>query len=85
MKQLHHYATCPGWESGTVVDCTCYLLPAFRIRKEPEEQFPWRIWRRTDDLNYIPLMSASSFTGAVGLVDALLWLRRNGLRRDNHV
>ncbi len=85
MKLLDHYASCPGWESGVVADCTCYVLPAFRIRKEVTEQFPWRIWRRTADLTYTPLMSASTWDAAFELVQGFLWLRREGLNRGNHV
>ncbi len=83
MKQLDHYATCPGWMSGSVADCTCFGLPAWRIRKEPDQQFPWRIWRRTEDLTFEPLLSASSWQAAFSLVQGLMHLREQYVRKQD--
>lgn len=76
-----HYATCPGWESGDMDDCSCFIPAVWRIRKEPGEQFPWRIWRRTADLEYAPLMRASSWNAAFQLVEEMIWLRHNAVRQ----
>lgn len=85
MKTLLHYATCPAWDTGDTVSCTCFSAPPWRIRKEPAEAFPWRIWRRTADFNYEPLMRCSRFEGAVELVAQLIWLRNNALHRESNV
>lgn len=85
MNLTDHYASCPGWETGHLADCTCYEPPAWRIRKEPGGQFPWRIWRRTSDFTYAPLMCASTFDGAMELVSQFVWLRKNALNRETNV
>lgn len=85
MNSLTHYATCAVWETGSWNNCTCYSLPVWRIRKEPSEQFPWRIWRRTTDMTFEPLMRASTFQGALALVKQLTWLRHHALTRESNV
>lgn len=77
MNSLSHYATCNVWESGSWATCDCYMVPAWRIRKEPGEIHPWRIWRRTDDMNWEHLMRCSTYAGAVALVKEFIWLRNN--------
>jgi hypothetical protein len=84
-NSLTHYATCQVWESGNWADCTCYSAAPWKIRKEPQEQFPWRIWRRTSDESYEPLMRCSTFAGAVELIKGLVWLRENALHKDGNV
>lgn len=84
MNTLLHYATCPVWESGVTAHCDCFLVSAWRIRKEPGEQFPWRIWRRTNDNTWEPLMRASTYAAAVALVNSMMDLRINAVERDSH-
>lgn len=81
MNYIVHYATCPCWETGDFDDCSCFLPAAWRIRKEPSEQFPWRIWRRTADWTYEPLMRCSSWRGAMELVGQFIWLRQHAVQR----
>jgi hypothetical protein len=81
MKMVVHYATCPTWVSGQFVDCTCFLVAPWRIVKEPGEQYPWRIWRRTAGDSYEPFMRASTWHGAFQLVEQMIWLRNNALIR----
>lgn len=85
MNTLIHPATCPTWQTASLTDCTCYSTAIWRIRKETGEMFPWRIWRRTSDLTYEPLMRCSTFLGALELVQNLLWLRHNVLQRETNV
>lgn len=80
-----HYAGCAGWKSGDMDDCTCYEPRAWKVRKEPDEQFPWRIWRRTNDGPYEHLMRCSTWTGAMSLVNQFEWLRKNALTGESHV
>lgn len=61
------------------MSCTCLTVPAWRIRKEPDEPFPWRIWRRDGDLTYEPVMRAATFHAALALVQGFIWLRGNAL------
>ena len=74
MKSILHYGSCPTWETADFADCSCYST-VWRIRKEPAELFPWRIWQRTTDLDYEPLMRCSSFENARQMVTALMILR----------
>lgn len=85
MNTLIHPIGCPVWETGSVVDCTCPLLAAWRIRKDPFEQFPWRIWRLTGDATYESMMGCSSFEGARQLVLQLMWLRTHAIKREADV
>lgn len=80
-----HFATCPWWGSGDAAVCNCLpeINPAWRIRKDSDQQFPWRIYRRTGDRVYEPLMGCSSFDRALELVRSLHWLRRHGVRRPS--
>jgi hypothetical protein len=80
-----HYGSCAGWESGDMDDCDCFDPRPWRIRKEPEEQFPWRVWRRTDDWSYEPLMRCSSWHGAMELVHQFICLRERALLREPNV
>lgn len=84
MTTLHHYGTCQVWETGSWNNCTCHRVAPWRIRKEPEEQFPWRIWRRTSDMTYEPLMRCASWAGALALVHQFQWLRANATWRDTN-
>lgn len=83
MKFLLHPATCPVWVTARFTDCTCMSVPSWRIRKEPGESFPWRIWRRTDDLTYEPLVRAASWSAAVRLVQQMIWMREHAVRRES--
>lgn len=85
MNSLLHFATCSCWETGDTADCTCSPVPAWRIRYEAEEQFPWRIWRRTSDLSYEPLMRCSTFEAARQLVLELMRLRVKAVTRSADV
>lgn len=85
MTALMHFATCPAWETADWQDCTCLHAAPWKVRKEPAEQFPWRIWRRTTDDSYEPLMRCSTFAGAINLIDGLVWLRHNALSRQSNV
>lgn len=77
---------CQVWTTGEWDTCDCFLIwPVWRIRKEPNEQFPWRIWRWTNDGYYEPLMRCSSFEGARQLVLQMAWLRKAALRGDLRV
>jgi hypothetical protein len=84
LKTHLHYATCPTWASAVFTDCTCFVSPAWRIRKETGEQFPWRIWRRMPDSTYEPMIRASSWAAAVQLVAQLNWLRDHAVVRETH-
>lgn len=66
-----HPANCPVWVTADARECTCAYVPAWRIRKEPGEEFPWRVWRRTDDMTYAPLLRASTWGRAVALIKAM--------------
>jgi hypothetical protein len=83
MKTLLHCATCPVWVTGSLPDCTCFWQPPWRIRKEPGEAFPWRIWRLTDDMTYEPLIRAASFLAAVQLVHQVIEMKYEAVRREN--
>lgn len=76
MSDYLHYATCPTWETGSWADCDCKGQPPWKVRKEPAEVFPWRIWRYTSDGTYEHLMRCSTWAGAMSLIDQLMWLRR---------
>jgi hypothetical protein len=71
-----HYAACAGWSTGDLDDCNCYEPRAWRVRKEPAEQFPWRIWRRTNDGAYEHVMRCSTWAGAMSLIEGFTMLRR---------
>lgn len=77
-----HYATCPIWATGSWADCDCRGEPVWRIRKEPDEVFAWRIWRRDNDGRYEHLMRCSTWAGALALVEQFMWLRKNALTGD---
>ena len=87
MNSILHYATCRSWESGLIESCSCFFLPAWKIRKEEGELFPWRIWRRVngDDPSYQHVMRCSSWQGAVELVSQFIWLRNNAIQRESSV
>ncbi len=85
MKLIDHYATCPGWVTGGITDCTCYEIADWRIRKETDQSYPWRIWRRTGDFVYEPVMRCSTWHGAVELVNQFIWLRQNALHKESNV
>src|SRR3954468_17719819 len=56
-----HYPTCATWVTNSVADCTCSGQRPWRIRKNPDELFPWGVYRRTgtvqDSVVYERLMS----------------------------
>jgi hypothetical protein len=82
---LTHYGTCAAWTTGSWADCDCKGQPPWRVRKEPEELFAWRIWRYTDDGVYEHVMRCSTWTGAMSLIDEFIGLRRqafDALLRD---
>lgn len=84
MTSLTHYATCRCWATGNWNDCDCHTVPAWRIRKEDGELFPWRIWRRTEDDSFEHVMRCSSHAGAIKLVLSFIWLRENAIDRETH-
>lgn len=78
MTTLSHYATCKAWSTGNGTNCDCRQAP-WRIRKEPEELFAWRIWRYTKDGVYEPLMRCSTWAGAMSLITEFIALRRQAM------
>lgn len=85
MNEKLHYGSCPVWGSAAAGDCTC-PAPAWRIRKDPAEQFPWRVFRQTSD-GPEQLMGCSTWQHAVSLIREFDKLRANTgqLRRDSSV
>lgn len=84
MKAILHHGSCPTWATADWDTCNCYNSAAWRIRKEPGELFPWRIWRRTEDFTYEHLMRCSSWAGAMNLVEQFIWLRNNVMERESN-
>lgn len=84
MNSTEHFGTCAAWVSGSELDCDCAVVAPWRIRKERAESFPWRIWRRTDDDDYIPLLRCATFPAAMAMVEQLQALRVHYLRKDHH-
>lgn len=83
MNKIIHWPTCAAWVTNELADCNCQQASTWRIRKEPHEAFPWRIWRHTGDDVYEPLMSCSSFEKAHALVRAFEDLvRLTAVRND---
>lgn len=79
--ELLHYATCLLWADAEYGFCTCPR--PWRIRKDPADaRHPWRIERRTDDVDYELFLRASSYAKAVDLVACLISLRRRLCRLD---
>lgn len=79
---VSHYATCGVWSTGDWKTCNCRGMAPWRIRKEPDEMFAWRIWRLAED-GYEHLMRCSTFEGAVSLVAQFIWLQRNAIDRES--
>lgn len=71
-----HGGSCWVWATGVASDCNCQPTPVWRIRKEPQQQFPWRVFRLTGDATYEPLMRCSRFDQALALVRGLADLQK---------
>ena len=85
VNSTEHFGTCAAWASGSEFDCDCVTgMAPWRIRKDHAKAFPWRIWRRTDDDDYIPLLRCSTFAAAMAMVTQLQALRVHYLRKDHH-
>lgn len=78
---LSHFATCQVWQTGNWRRCNCLDAKPWRIRKEQDELFAWRIWRLAGD-GYEHLMRCSTFEGAISLVDQFMWMREHALERQ---
>jgi hypothetical protein len=77
--------------------CDCHLqrrhpdphrrfTPEWRVRKEAEELFAWRIWHYSlSSLTYEHVMRCSTWDGAMALIDQFVWLRKNAMTGETHV
>lgn len=74
--ELSHFATCLVWSTGNWANCNCKNQPPWKVRKEPDELFAWRIWRYTGDGTYEHLMRCSTFSGAISLINGFVELRK---------
>lgn len=85
MSDLSHFATCKVWSSGNWRECDCAGMRPWRVRKQPEELFAWRIWRYTGDGVYEPMMGCSTWSGAMSLIQQLMWLRDQAVEKETNV
>lgn len=71
-----HLASCTVWVTANAVDCDCNPYLGWAIRKDPSAPLhTWRIFRRTNDNELLPMMRCSTFTQAVAMVSALIRVR----------
>lgn len=74
------------WRTNLIGDCDCKPTPMWRILKDENQVYPWRVFRRTSDGGLEELMGCATRAAAAQLVESFDWMRRNGLRwRKNNV